>query len=475
MKNAPFQDDPNSDNLGLSFTEGAAASSFAFKKRDIDIGVDKKLEYDFQGEVARMLEVANQQREEIGGGIRISEMDFVDEFLDADSLVDPLEKLLREAQDHIREGRYDNAIAVLNAIVGEYPGHHEAIYLTAYSYAHRDEGEAAAALALKILCPLRYLPLECSLSVRVETLCDSLRSRHQVSFRRDFEAYKKDPATLIPFLHQEIELDPIASLPHYLLAGELMTNDRLDEAIAAADYGLQTIREEEREPLNRVREAICDRMVKQALQLALQFYRQGNFVQAYAALVQLPDIHRQSRLCCTFEAYLTALGGDDGTNCSNGLVSEAIQRSPKDVRPFGTESDVKELGFFIVRADLDFIQEEMGTKNRSLAGVRDAERRALEATRHAPWFPHIHFICGQCVYARLVEALEAGYPPTLEGVEADLQRARSHLAIAITDSELTGAPDALRTVDGLLTELEKVKKSTGETFGNGESTYRPIG
>jgi tetratricopeptide (TPR) repeat protein len=430
-------------------------TGLALKGLDTNVGSGKKQEFDFQGEVARMLDAAKEGREEQGGsGIKIGDIGFDAGFLTADSLVDPIERLLRQAQQHILEEEYDPALGVLAKLLSEAPSHHEAIYLKAYCQANRDDGEDAATLALNTLRPLTDAALTSTLAVRVETLSDALRERRLVPLLVQFLFYKKDPGLLIPFLRQEVDIDPSSSLPHYLLAGALMVKGQLDEAIAVVDNGLRRVREDERERLVQIRAAASERLAERVLQPALDYYRHGKFVQALGALGKVSDLHRQTRLCIMFEAYLGELSGG-ATGFWSGLFSKP--RQPVDVRPSGSPVELDTLGFFVVRKDLAYTKSRL--EDLSWKGAIEAEKCALSAVALAPWFPFIHFISGQCIYARLGESLKADAPPSLDEFEEALHTARTHLEFAANDPEITNAPAALQAIDEMLAQAGKARKS----------------
>ena len=453
MNNSSFQD------FGLTTISDGAATGLALTKRDIDIGASKKQEFDFQGEVARMLEAAKQQRDGKGTGIKIDEVSSDAKLLTADSLLDPIEKLLRQAHGHIREKHYEKALTVLGQILVEDPNHHEAIYLTAYCQAHSDDGEEAANRAVRTLRPLQDASLESALFIRMQTLYDTLRERRFPPLLAQFFLDKENPGRLIPLLRREVDLDPAWSVPHYLLAGELMVNGNPSEAIAVADRGIQSVRREDHQQLIEIRDAATKRLTEQLLQPVRQLYRQGKFGAAYSAIVKIPSLHRQDRLCTTFEAYLRELSGG-ATGFWNGLFTKS--RTPAEVRPRGTAADVNELGFFLVGSDLDYVRERLINKKRVLQDVIDAEKHCTESIQHAPWFPLIHFVFGECIYVRLIEAIEAKSPAPLEVVERDLRTAKEHLEYAVKDPEITGAPQSLRIVAEALTEVEKTNKARAE-------------
>ncbi len=438
-------------------TASSGEGVLKIKTEKLELAGAQKAEYDFQGDVTKMLDAAKKRSRGAPSGMKIDDIGFEASLLDPATLVDPASKLLGEAREQVRAHEYDEALATLARLLELTRAHHEGIYLTAYCYAHRDtEDEDDARRALEALLPLRNAAMESDLAVRVETLRDALRARRSLHVLLGYLQRKPKPAELIRFLREETELDPGNGLPHFLLTGELLTSGSFVEAIAAGERGLASCTEpDDVRRLNGVLGAVRSRAAEKAMQVAVTLYREGAMARALGALEKVEAAHRKAPLYVAFEAYVRQLSGG-ATGFFGGLFTKS--RTPASLRPAGSSRTIDELGFLITRADLDFLKGMMEGGKSDLATAASAERRSAAAADLAPWFPYIQFVYGQCIYVHLCERLESGKSGSLAETAATLRRSKERLKMAAVDPEIKGAKGAIETVDQLLAHCTEVSR-----------------
>jgi tetratricopeptide (TPR) repeat protein len=444
--------------IGLIATDEPAAAGLALRKRAVHFESSKKDRLDARDVVERMVDEEKKKQQAASAGLKVDAIGFDPPLVSEDGgPADQDERILRAAQALIREERYDEAIESLAELLGRRPDHAEAIYLTAYCQAHRSDDEEAATEAARTLRPLRPNALDQTLAIRVAELRDAIRARRFVPVIDQLMALTEADDDRVPFLREELALDPTFALLYGALVGDLVSRCDFEEAIEAADEAVEVLPKGEQETVRMLRERASGQLAALVLEPVRDLYRQGKFVAAYTALVKV-DTHRDTRLFGTFEAYLRDLSGG-ATGFWRGLIAKTS--TPAEVRPIGEAAALDELGFFICRPDLDVIRADKGEENR-LAAASRAEASALTGTRHAPWFPFIHFMYAECVFARLVQAGNSGKASSLDAIESDLLDARSHYEIAATDKEIEAAEAGLTQVDEALAQVRAEKRMRAE-------------
>lgn len=444
---------PSTSAMGLVVvSDDDAGAGLALRKREVHTGTSKKQEYDFQAEVARMLENA-KQRQPDAGGLQVDAIGFAP-ILSARSVVDPLEQLLEQAQQAIRAEQYAEALALLATLLKQRPDHAEAIYLTAYCQAHRSDDEAAALQALRTLRPLRPTGVAEPLATRVAALRETIRNRRLASIIERLNALRQDSRNPIAFLRDEIDLDPACAVLHFVLASELLEHNDPEAAVRAIDESLPLVTPDEQQPLMNLRDMAITVLTVRALEPARDLYRQRRYPQAYGALTRVAA-HRDTRLFMSFESYLRELSAG-ATGFWSGLLTVGKTRTPADVRPIGDAKALDELGFFLVRPDLDALRA-LNAQGGSLDNTRRAVQHARIGTEQAPWFPFIHFLYAEMIHARFMHAVDSQNPPSLEDIEADLLEAKTHYEIAATDPEIQLDEGMSRTHE-LLEQVTQTKR-----------------
>jgi tetratricopeptide (TPR) repeat protein len=440
--------------IGLIATDEPAAAGLALRKRAVHFESSKKDRIDARDVVERMVDEERKKQEAASTGLKVDAIGFDSPLVSEDGgPADQDERILRAARALIREERYDEGIESLGELLDRRRDHAEAIYLTAYCQAHRSDDEEAATEAARTLLPLRPEVLEQTLAIRVAELRETIRARRFLSVIERFMALTNAGGDRVPYLRDELALDPTFALLHGVLVGDLLSRGDFEEAVEAADEAMEVLPKDEQETVHHIRERAAGQLAARVLEPVRELYRQGKFVAAYTAVVKV-DTYRDTRLFETFEAYLRDLSGG-ATGFWRGLIAKTS--TPAEVSPIGEAAALDELGFFICRPDLSVIRAIQSEEN-GLAAAARAEASALTGLRQAPWFPFIHFMYAECVFARLIQAVNSGKAPSLDAIESDLLDSRSHYEIAAADKEIEAAEAGLAQVDETLTQVRTAKR-----------------
>jgi tetratricopeptide (TPR) repeat protein len=229
-----------------------------------------------------------------------------------------------------------------------------------------------------------------------------------------------------------------------MLAGNLLTAERFEEALAIAERGLTESEPGGREQLAGLRCQIELRLLELMMAPARHHYRQGNFPRARSALKKLDKRYQRNPLWVTFHRYLQDLGGSLG-----GLVrgKAAVQ-----VRPSGRFVDVDAMHFFLVREELARAKSLLATNHMDQAG------NVLEQVlTYTPHFPYAHFLRGICLYREVLQTLAGGRFPGPGIARGSLETALAHARTATEDDEIAETGSLISTIEGAIAVMREVE------------------
>lgn len=352
---------------------------------------------------------------------------------------------VQEARRLIRQEKYEEALEVLReALTGPGDDAAEAIYLGAFCLVHLDRLEEA----LEMLGPLSAIEPEPALAGPIADLKGQIRGRMLppvvIENALLVRAGRVDQA--VDRLRRLTRLDPGSGLYHFMLAGNLLTAERPEAALAAADRGLAESEPGGRQQLEGLRRQIEMRLLETMMAPARRHYRRGNYPRARSALKKVDERYRHNPLWVTFHRYLEELGGSLG-----GLLRG---KTAAQVRPAGRFADVDALHFFLVR-------EEVAEAKALLAVDRvDQAGGVLEqALAYTPHFPYAHFLRAICLYRQVLHALAGGRFPGPAAAREILETALAHARTGAEDDDITETGSLISTLEGAIEgmrELERV-------------------
>jgi tetratricopeptide (TPR) repeat protein len=364
--------------------------------------------------------------------------------IDLDDLLGKVETLkepLEEARRLIGEGMHREALEQLRGLLTSPSEPHEAVYLMGLCHYHLGEPEEA----LAVLQPLQKATLDAGVAKPLKQLKQQVREKIMalVVLENLLLVRQGKPEKPIERLRRLTSLDPQFGLFHFLLAGNLMTADRTEEALDAAETGLRECDPDGRKQLEGLREEILRRLAEVKMDKARTHYRHGKYAKARSALQSLDTRYQESRLWITFYKYLEELGG--------GVLRKG--KKPHEVKPTGTFKDVDALHFFLVRAEI------AKAKLAISVGMFAPALGVLElALSYAPHFPYIHFLTGLCLYRSTGEAMESDNPPGPDDVIANLKTALNHAREGAKDKEIGSAKDLQSAIKGAIETMSSIKK-----------------
>ncbi len=364
--------------------------------------------------------------------------------IDLDDLLGKVETLkvpLEEARRLIGEQKYEEALEQLRAILTSPAEPHEAVYLIGLCHYHLGAPEEA----LGALQPLRRATLEAGVAKPLKQLKQQIREKilALVVIENLLLVRQGHPEKPIERLRRLTRLDPQFGLFHFLLAGNLMTADRMEEALDAAETGLEQSDPEGRKQLEGIKEDIVRRLLEVKMDEARTHYRNGKYPKARSALESLDARYRESRLWTTFYKYLEELSLGRG-------------KKPQDVKPTGAFKDVDALHFFLVRNEI--AQAKLAI---SIGMLGQATRVLDLALSYTPHFPYIHFLTALCIYRRTGEALGSDSPPSPDDALENLNTALKHAREGAKDKEIGSAKELQDAIKSAIEMMGSVKKELG--------------
>ena len=369
------------------------------------------------------------------------------------------QRLLRQAIQLISEQSFEEALGKLRELLGKLPGHHEAIYYTAYCQVHLDRDETA----LRTLLPLRQVRLDGQLLIRVQTLKDNIRNRMRLPVVLDavLRASTGQYDELIRRLKMIRDLDPECVLYHFLLGGTLLRAEKLDEASAAVDRGLKECTGPDQGMLDSLKDQVRAGQCARKMDPARRLFKQGKYKEARSTLHRLDAEYKKVPLFIAFDGYLSRLDGGGGVM---GLFHGS--KAVADVCPPGSFADVDSLYFYLVGQEVreakDLVKDEKFGK---------AEGILRGALQYCPRFPYLNYLCAGCLYAWMANRLGESKPPEISEVITALQRAGEHVRISLADAEIA---DTARQLGNAVQEALKAMTQVRDDLKAKEVEARPV-
>jgi tetratricopeptide (TPR) repeat protein len=385
------------------------------------------------------LDQLDQMSKTIDGGDRLVHTEPA--IIDLDDLEIPtLRAPLEEAQRLIDEKEYAKALEQLLDSLTARGEPQEVVYLIAKCHHKLDRPEDA----LDTLLPLQGATLEHRVAEPIKQLKHEIRRKIMavVLLENLLLVRKGQPEKPIERLRRLTRLDPQFGVFHFMLAGNLMTADRMEEALDAVETGLQESDREHHKQLEGLRENIVRRLLEVKMQKARAHYRKRRYAKARSALEKLDERYREDRLWISFHRYLEQLGG--------GVLSRG--KDPRKVKPSGSFKDVDALHFFLVRSEI------AQAKLAIAMGLHGPAIQVLEpALSYAPHFPYLHFLTAHCLYKRTAEALKSDSRPSPDEVLEDLTTALKHAREGAKDKEIGSAKELQGALESAIEAMREVQ------------------
>lgn len=422
----------------------------------------KNDDLDIMAQLNGMARAARQRKESGAGGLIVNPLGDIDfgGLLDGQTAQDPVQKKLRQVRKHVDKDEFDEALELLEQIVGEHgEDNPEVVYLIAYctTRLETDDVESFDMHALTWLRRLHRRPLNADLRMRVEALLQVIRDRRAESvFQRFIEAFLTEDANAAQaLLASELELDPSNGSYWSLRARFLLIDERYAEALSCANEGMAACSGDNRQQCEVVRNIARQRLVEKALGPALAAYRNGRYSDAIGKIASLSQEDRDHPLTLNLEDYLRLLGG------AKGFFSRVFRgtSTPQQTRPNLNGRPLDELGFFITRSELAE-GKSVDTENGGLLALRKVESTFGRACELAPWFPFANFLHGVAILVRVNKSLEAHQLGDPDTAYRDLCRSRDLLARAKSDPELESAEAAWSSACGLIKAFDEAKAAS---------------
>lgn len=433
-----------------------APPSLKLEKIQVDLDGGRSAPKDFLSELGTMVDGMDESQAAEADSIELAAIDAIDlDSLKAAAGQDRPTQLLSEATQLIQQEQYAEALPLLDELMEMQPGHHEGAYLSALCLSHVGNHMDA----LRALRPLRELNVSNRLAVRIGDLRARIRKRMlakvMIGLLLQLRAGGRTQA--IDELRELVELDPESSMYHYILAGTLMTDDRLGEALAAADAGVRHSPPNERGRLSELREQISERLAREQLKPARGQYLRGRFPQARKLLHGTDKVCQETPLCRTFDGYLARLDGGGG-----GLLSIFRRKSSGAKKgappiPQGDPETVDSLYMFLAEEELAAARKMLGSDD--YAGAETALQGMLE---RMPAFPFGNFLYAYAIYSKYGVAIGSSKPPPIEEVVANLRRAHKFAVYGAQDKDISAAPGLVSKLDEVLAAFGKLEKEIGK-------------
>lgn len=425
-------------------------SGLAIQRVDVDdlLQKDKKGKSgddEFLAALTRMQQQAQaQSAASFSGGATLKSLDADFSGLASDLGVAEtgVDKLIREAKQLIAASRHKEAFKPLGEALRESPRHHEGLYLAGVCHNALNEPEQA----LRVIAPLRNDPTVTNRHARkVRELRGEIRAKLMNRVVLEFVMYlqRNALAQAVGRLQELLELDAEAWLLHYLLAGSLMKLERLNEARAAIDRGMQQCAVAEQAQLEPLQKQILAEVAREQLAPARKLFKEGKYRPAQQALQRVEAAVQMTPLCKCFAVYLSEL-------LSKG-------RGRADVARCGDAKDVDALCWFLLGEEIRQVKDLLGSKK-----LVEAEQVVQRAHQLLPNYPYINYLYGCCTYHRMGTQLASGKPPALEDLLDGMKRARDLAEVGAKDAEIEDAPNLLQATSNLVKQLTGIQQEIEE-------------
>ena len=401
----------------------------------IDLKVDKDTG-DYLSQIGKLSQ-EQQKKPADAGGLRLAPIVISD-------LLGPGGRSLADAKKLVDQERFQEALAPLESAIRESQGAlHEAVYLKGVCLTKLQRPEPA----LEALGVLRGSRLAPKIATHVKVLYDEIRTMLFVPVMLEnlllTRTGQTDPACRR--LRRLVDLDPEAGLYHFMLAGTLLSGDRLEEASAAVETGLAHTKGDDKKRLTTLKEQIDRRDLERRLEPARDLYRRGNYPRARAAIQRLPAALQTRTLWKTFNDYLEDLGG--------GLFGLIKGKSVDDVKPKGRFKDVDALHFLLIGDEIRRAKALMNSGQPD-----DAETVLQTGLCYAPHFPYAHYLTGLCIYQSVAASIGGQRAESIDDAIDRIGAAAVHAKMATKDPDISGANEFVEAVAQAGTALESVRE-----------------
>lgn len=346
---------------------------------------------------------------------------------------------LDEARVLIKQGKFQEALRIVEEVLQEKSGHPTALYLKGLCECRLDRAEAA----LRTIAPvIRSTPV--SLDSQMRQLRTEIREKMAGEVA----------ATVLKFcvegrveaglrrIYELLDLDPAVPVYHFLRIHVLLAGDQIAEASAAAEAANPYCHGSDKEMLDGMRHEIRRRMLVAALEPARYQYRAMNWKKARKAIDRIRSEWGHEALWQVFQQYLEALGG--------GFLSKG--RRPEDVRPTGDFRTVDQLHFLLVREELENAKALLAT-----AQPQQAVDVLQAGYRLTPHFPYLQYMLGQAIYLTILLHFATGDLPPIETVDEQLQEAHRFATYGAQDNEIESAKNLIDAIEVAQQAMEEVR------------------
>ncbi len=423
-------------------------SKLGLDLKHVELG-DSKGSFDPMADIDKLVGEAKQRESEAGSGLELDlDLGFDPSELGKDlSTRTEEEKLLGQAQGHIAEKAWKEAIGVLETLLERMPEHVEGRYLKAKC--HVELGSVDQDMqALRTLKGLREQLQPGKLRTMVDILRARIRDRLLVAVMLQAQLFRAigsmDMAT--KQLRELVELDPASALYHFVLASTLSMANEWQQAYEVVEHGLRVSSSEDREKLEALQRKVGARVFKEHAQPAAELMKLGKYSAARGALRLKAKQFSTLPLFVAFDEYLRKLQG-------SGLFNAFFNKKWDVLPPPDHEELAEDIYFLIVHRELTQAKalRKSGRYDEAQACLRDA-------IEHTPDFPYVHFLLAGALYEGLATGLEKRRPP-IGVVLSELREALNHAQVARRDPEITSAADLCKTIEQTLRTLEQVRKA----------------
>lgn len=348
-------------------------------------------------------------------------------------LATPAAKDLIEAREYVNKNLYQQALIPLRRAFNTTPTppqtlRCEAAYLLGFCYFQLQKPEEALA-SLGILADAK---LSDQLAAQVKGLRNEIRKNMMplVMLKSLLQMQTGQTEQAISDLSRIVNLDPECGIYHFMLAGNLLTADRLEEAEAAVVIGEKYCDADERQMLENIKQQIERRALENALQPAREHFRRGKYSNACIDLENLAPKYQTATFYRIFYNYLQTLSKASITR--NHKLS---QLAP----PVGSFTEVERLYFFLVGSDIREAKDMMNE-----AQFAEAKQKLEVAINFAPHFPFANYLLAICIYGFVKE-----------GSAKDTDTAISMLITALKYAEIGATDEEIKDTQELITVIKQ--------------------
>jgi len=458
--------------LGIARTAGLKRESGDIiaidKKSFVPVGT-KKDELDILSQFDDLLAKSKSTPDTI----KVVELPALDEFKVEPATAEPdVAALLAQAVHLYGQGQLTAALELLGRVLVLAPDNTDALWLKVGCLVRIGGSEVEA---LRILMELRAVdpdPQRQALRGQLlKVIREGLVPKTVLTVMLMLTSGQTDKA--ITLTGKLSRLDPGCATYHSLSAGALATDERFDDALAAADDGLREARDDDCEQLEDLRMTILRRMAADKMAGARDLFLRGKDTRALAALGRLRPTLGEAPLFRSFDGYMKRLVGAGG-----GLAAGRRSDSP-DVVPPGTPNEADAVFFFLVG---DLIAK--GKTHFEAGETALAVEVLRKAVGYCPGFPYANFMLAVALYNGAAQRIQSVGPSEAEAALADIRAARDAAKIGLNDPDMGGSAKALHDaieetlgdmqsgandaslINPIVEEYERTMKKVGDGIGS---------